>query len=443
MPVEVDFDAPLHGRVSVPGDERLTLSLMAFAMQPGAVLSIDNPSPAPSVAVFRDFLAAHGAGFEDNPAGFTIAGSGLPPEIIFGSDVPDEVLHILLPEAMQSGDVRVVDSGGSRLALIERLLKMLAPLGTGQGIVREGDGDIVIGRAAFNTPEAVVIARSDWEIEAIAAASGSLAAGISISYPAAVTSHSLKTIEMSGGRWETGADSRESKINRRLAKATGDIPPTVSRLIREIPSPGRVEVPGDTVIAAAVTAAALMLPKSRVTIERVLWEQGRRGFWDAARRMKGQIETKSRAGGAFESADLIVRHSELTGIQLSAAQSLAMRPELLLLGSLATAANGESVVTDTTDTPGMGRERFALLARALELLGCRVGNYTSGIVLEGGQILRGAHIDCGSDPAVALALHVAALNAAGETIIDGIDSDVWPTGVFRTILKHSAGALSG
>lgn len=443
MAYEMHFDAPLGGKTAVPGDERLTLALMAFAMRPDAVLTIMNPSPAPSVGALREFLEANGAGFAEEPGGFTLTGSDWPSDAVIGPDVSDDVLHILLPGAVRSGNLRIAGSGGSRMPLVEHLISVLEPFGMDRDALRVDGGDIVIDRMDYVPPQTVVTARSDWDLEAIAAAAGAMQSEVTVSYPAAAVSHSLKLVSLAGGRWEAAADDREMLLNRRLAKATGDTPPVAAKLDWETPAPARAEVPGDTTIAAAVTAAALMLPKSKVTIGDVLWEQGRRGFWDAVRRMKGSVETKARSGGLFDAADVTVRHGSLAGIHLSPAQALTMRSELLLLGALASAAAGESVVNDAADAPGMGRERFMTLTRGLERLGCKVGNYTDGLVLEGGRQLRGAHLESGGDPQVALALAVAALSASGTMVIEDAGDDTWPVGSFRGILRNCAAGLSG
>ena len=179
------------------------------------------------------------------------------------------------------------------------------------------------------------------------------------------------------------------------------------------------------------------MQKSDVTIEGVIWEQGRRGFFDVLRRMKVPVEWESNGEGySFDAADIRVRWGKSEGIHLTSDQSHTMSSELLVLGSVATSASGKTVISDDCKSPGFSRDSFTLFARGLEKLGAHTGDFSEGIIIHGDKELRGDVIDSGGKSEVALALAVAALNASGTTTISGFEGTDYPVGEFMQIVKN-------
>ena len=99
-------------------------------------------------------------------------------------------------------------------------------------------------------------------------------------------------------------------------------------------------------------------------------------------------------------------------------------------------AAGETVVSDITDGLGPGRDVFSALAHGLEMLGAHVGDYADGIVIKGGQELRGNLVDSCLSPGIALALAVAGLNSSGTTTVFGFEEDAFPVNEFMRIIKE-------
>ena len=176
---------------------------------------------------------------------------------------------------------------------------------------------------------------------------------------------------------------------------------------------------------------------SDVTLESVVWEQGRRGFFEALRRMKINIEWKpDNDSYPFNSADIRVRWSKSEGLLLSSEQALTMPSELLVLGSVAAFASGKTVIFDDGGNTGMRRDSFKVLARGLEILGAHVGDFTEGIILHGVQELKGDSVDSNSKSDVAIALAVAGLAAWGTTTISGFGVNDYPLDEFLRIINN-------
>jgi len=201
------------------------------------------------------------------------------------------------------------------------------------------------------------------------------------------------------------------------------------------------EVPGDSTLAAAVAGLAAVTQRSGIILEKVLWDRGRRGFFDALRRMKGKVISASVGDDqGTDSADITVEWSKLDGVLISAEQAQTMTTELLILAAIAASAPGETVISDITDAPGVGREAFKLLARGLEKCGARVGDFTDGIVLKGGNELYGGIFEAGGRPDVALALAVAGMTASHSATITGCTENMYPLGEFLRIVRILSGS---
>jgi 3-phosphoshikimate 1-carboxyvinyltransferase len=55
-------------------------------------------------------------------------------------------------------------------------------------------------------------------------------------------------------------------------------------------------------------------------------------------------------------------------------------------------------------------------------MGARVDEYEDGMIIPGGQTLRGAELDSFGDHRIAMAFAIAALRAQGETLIRGAEA---------------------
>jgi len=231
-------------------------------------------------------------------------------------------------------------------------------------------------------------------------------------------------------------DNQNIELSRRLARAGGE----KSREIRKFEWSGKregiIEIPGDSTIAAAVCGAAALLQHSDVTVENVIWEQGRRGFFDALKRMKINIAWEPDSEDhSFDSANIRVKWSKGEGIHVSSDQALTMSSELLVLGAVSAFASGKTVISNDSESPGFRRDSFKVFARGLKMLGAHVGDFSEGLILHGKQEFQGNFIDSESKSDIALALTVTALNSSGTTTISDFVENDYPVSEFLQIVK--------
>ena len=180
-------------------------------------------------------------------------------------------------------------------------------------------------------------------------------------------------------------------------------------------------VPGDPSAAAFWLVAGAIHPDAELLLEGVSTNPTRRAIIDVLGRMGARIEERARpsAGGAGGEplADLLVRSSELHGIDLSPADVAAAIDEIPILALAAAAATGTTRIRGAGELRYKESDRIAGIAAGLTALGARVRVEGDDIEIEGGHRLRGAVTETLDDHRLAMTFAVAGLIAEGETIV--------------------------
>lgn len=189
--------------------------------------------------------------------------------------------------------------------------------------------------------------------------------------------------------------------------------------------PQEIAVPGDPSSAAFFIVAALIVPGSEITMENVGLNPTRAGLIEVLRQMGGAIEQVNRREvGGEPVADLIVRHSALTGIDVDPALAPSMIDEFPALFVAATHAAGRTVTSGLEELRVKESDRLSVMATALTAAGARVEEREDGLVIEGsgGEPLAGTAsndpIATHLDHRIAMAMAVAGIASRAGVEID-------------------------
>lgn len=189
--------------------------------------------------------------------------------------------------------------------------------------------------------------------------------------------------------------------------------------------PQEIAVPGDPSSAAFFIVAALIVPGSEITMENVGLNPTRAGLIEVLRQMGGAIEQVNRREvGGEPVADLIVRHSALTGIDVDPALAPSMIDEFPALFVAATHATGRTVTSGLEELRVKESDRLSVMATALTAAGARVEEREDGLVIEGsgGEPLAGTAsndpIATHLDHRIAMAMAVAGIASRAGVEID-------------------------
>ncbi|MBD3788310.1 MAG: 3-phosphoshikimate 1-carboxyvinyltransferase [Sphingomonadales bacterium] len=145
-----------------------------------------------------------------------------------------------------------------------------------------------------------------------------------------------------------------------------------------------VAVPRDPSSAAFAVCAALLVPGSDILVPGVSQNPTRNGLFLTLREMGADIEfLNPREEGGEPVADLRVRHSELTGIDIPADRASSQIDEYPVLAAVAACARGTTVMRGVHELRVKESDRIDAMARGLEACGVRVEEDSDTLIVHG------------------------------------------------------------
>ena len=186
--------------------------------------------------------------------------------------------------------------------------------------------------------------------------------------------------------------------------------------------PQTITVPGDPSSAAFPMVAALIVPGSDVTIANVGMNPTRAGLVKVLQAMGGDIMIENpRDVGGEPVADLRVRHSALTGIDLPGDDAASMIDEYPVLFVAAACAQGPSRFTGLDELRVKESDRIAVMATGLAACGVPCTELPDGLTITGtggDPVPGGATIATHLDHRIAMSFAVLGLNSRAPVTID-------------------------
>jgi 3-phosphoshikimate 1-carboxyvinyltransferase len=180
----------------------------------------------------------------------------------------------------------------------------------------------------------------------------------------------------------------------------------------------KICVPGDISSAAYFIAAGLIIPNSEIVIKNIGINPTRDGIIRVCRQMGADISLENFIDNGGEPvADLIVRHSELTGTEIGGDIIPTLIDEIPIIAVLACFAKGKTVIKDASELKVKESNRIDVMSENLTKMGADITPTDDGMIIQGGKALHGAAIDSNSDHRIAMSFAVAGLTAEGTTNI--------------------------
>jgi len=178
--------------------------------------------------------------------------------------------------------------------------------------------------------------------------------------------------------------------------------------------PQALSIPGDPSAAAFLAVASLIVPGSEVRIEEVGTNPSRTGLFELLRAMGGDLELLDpRECGGEPVADLLVRHSPLSGIEVPPEMAPRTIDEYPILFVAAAFARGTTRATGLGELRFKESDRLAAMAEGLGAIGARAGESGDGLTIAGtggDPLPGGATVDARLDHRIAMSFAVAGLH---------------------------------
>ncbi|MCP3735947.1 3-phosphoshikimate 1-carboxyvinyltransferase [Sphingomonas sp. RP10(2022)] len=207
--------------------------------------------------------------------------------------------------------------------------------------------------------------------------------------------------------------------------------------------PQTITVPGDPSSAAFWLVAASIVPGSDIVVRNVGLNATRTGLIAALRLMGADItELDPRDVGGEPVADLRVRHTPLTAIDVPETLAPSMIDEYPVLFVAAAFAHGRTLARGAHELRVKESDRIAAMKAALEACGVAIEEFDDGLAITGtggDPIPGGATVASLLDHRIAMSMTVAGLHAARPITID----DVAPVATSYPAFYTSLDALTG
>ncbi len=170
-------------------------------------------------------------------------------------------------------------------------------------------------------------------------------------------------------------------------------------------------IPLDWSAAAYPIAAAVLTEDSEIRLPGMDFNdvQGDKAIVTVLQEMGADIEIKEN--------EVIARSSKLTGREIDCNDFI---DQFMLLAVIATAAEGETVLTNAEVCRYKECDRIAEMAKALKAMGADVEERPDGLVIRQSE-LRGTRLDSRADHRMVMTLSVAGLIAGGQTVVSNIE----------------------
>lgn len=185
-------------------------------------------------------------------------------------------------------------------------------------------------------------------------------------------------------------------------------------------------VPGDPSSAAFLGVAALLVPGSDVTVERVCLNPGRIGLFRILQRMGAEIDglpgSEVDPLGPEPIGDLTFRHSSLRGTEVGGDEVPATIDEFPLLALAAAFAEGRTVVTGASELRVKESDRISTVVSALGSVGAKITELDDGFTVSGTGGISGGTIGSHGDHRLAMMGAVAGLASSEGVAVDGFEA---------------------
>lgn len=178
-------------------------------------------------------------------------------------------------------------------------------------------------------------------------------------------------------------------------------------------------VPGDISSASFFIVAACILEGSSLVIKDVGLNPSRTGIIKVLKSMGASIEIFNEKIKNNEGyGDIKVVHKPLHGIVLQGDIIGTLIDEIPIIAVAAAFAKGQTIIRNAEELKYKETNRIHAIANELRKMNCKIEELDDGLIIQGGQSLKGNTLNSHNDHRIAMAITIAALNSSEESKIE-------------------------
>ena len=438
QPAAFKADAPLRGRVTVPGDKSIShRALMLSALAIGES-RIEGLLEGEDVLATAAALRAMGADIVRGADGtWIVHGVG-----VGGLLQPGQALDMgnsgtstrLLMGLLASHGLTAAFTGDASLSRrpMGRVIDPLSQMGAEFTSSPGGTLPLMMRGACPAIPIAYRLPVASAQVKSAILLAGLNTPGVTrVIEPVPTRDHSERMLRGFGARIEIETDAAGTRHIALHGEAE----------LR----PQHIVVPGDPSSAAFPVVAGLLVPGSEIVIANVGLNATRAGLFAMLRAMGADLTfVDEREAGGEPVADIVVRASSLRGIEVPPGIAPSMIDEFPILFVAAALAEGRTIARGLEELRVKESDRLTTMADGLRAIGARVEELSDGLVIEGtggAPLAGGATIAAKLDHRIAMSFAVAGLASRDTVTIDDMAPVATSFPGFADML-HDLGARS-
>ena len=417
---------PLTGRTKVPGDKSISHRALILSALAIGKSEISGLLEGEDVLATAAALRAMGAKIEHEDSLWTVHGVGvgglMQPEMAIDLGNSGTSVRLLMG-LVASHDISVTFLGDASLSKrpMGRVIDPLTAMGADFTARQTIDGQSCLPLTVRGLSPAVAMEYrlpvASAQVKSAILLAGLNTPGITrVIEPVPTRDHSETMLKGFGADILVEVDGQDNRIISLVGEA-------------EL-APQKITVPGDPSSAAFPIVAALLVPGSDIVVENVGINATRAGLFTVLRQMGGDISFENqRTVGGEPVADIHVKHSKLTAMDVPADIVPSMIDEFPILFVAAAMAQGQTTTTGLSELRVKESDRLSQMAEGLLMLGVDITENTDGLVItgSGGKLLTaqvdGAAIKTALDHRIAMSFAVAGLVTETGVSVD----DMSPT----------------
>ncbi|MCD8501131.1 MAG: 3-phosphoshikimate 1-carboxyvinyltransferase [Bacillaceae bacterium] len=184
-----------------------------------------------------------------------------------------------------------------------------------------------------------------------------------------------------------------------------------------------VVVPGDISSAAFFLVLGAITKESEITLTNVGMNETRTGIIDVLQQMGAKLTiSNERVINEEKIADLTIRSSELTGIEISGDIIPRLIDEIPVIAVLATQATGKTVIKDAEELKVKETNRIDTVVSQLKKLGADIEATDDGMIIKGMTKLSGGEVDSFGDHRIGMAMAVAGCVTRDKVTVNDVEA---------------------
>ncbi|MFS4439421.1 3-phosphoshikimate 1-carboxyvinyltransferase [Paracoccaceae bacterium GXU_MW_L88] len=202
--------------------------------------------------------------------------------------------------------------------------------------------------------------------------------------------------------------------------------------------PQTITVPRDPSSAAFPVCAALIVEGSEVVVPAIGLNPTRAGLFDTLKEMGADITYENeRVEGGEPMADLRVKASRLTGIEVPPERAPSMIDEYPVLSVVAAFAEGKTVMRGVKELRVKESDRIDAMARGLEACGVTIEEDEDTLIVHGRETVPGgARVEARLDHRIAMSFLVLGMATEKPVTVDDAGPIATSFPIFETLMGN-------